>query len=44
MQMGAEIRVSVADIDSDPLLRRYWPPSTSVRRGSSSETDFSITD
>ena len=40
MQMGAEIRVSIADVDSDPLLNWYWPPSASVHRGSYSETNF----
>ena len=44
MQMGAEIIVSIVDVDSDPLLSRYWPPSTSVYRGSYLETDFSTTD
>ena len=44
MQMGAEIRMSIADVDSDLLLSRYWPPTTSVRRGSYSETDCATTD
>ena len=44
LQMGAEICVSVADVDSDPLLDGYWPPSTFVHRGSCSEADFSTTD
>ena len=44
VQMGAEIRVSIADFDSDPLLSRYWHPSTSVRRGSCSETDSTTMD
>ena len=44
MQIGAEIRVSVADVDLDPLLTQYWPPGTSVHCGSCSGTDFSPTD
>ena len=44
MQMGAEIRVFVADVDSDPLVSHYWPPSMFVHRASCSETDFSTTD
>ena len=44
MQMGAEVRVSIADVDSDPLLNRYWPPSISVHHGSCTETDFSTMD
>ena len=40
MQIGAEIRVSVAEVDSDLLLSQYWSPSTFVHRGSCSETDF----
>ena len=42
LQMGAEIRQSVADVDTDSLLSQNWPPSTSVRHGSCrscSETD-----
>ena len=35
LQMGAEIRVSVADVDMDSLLSQNWPPSTLVRHGSS---------
>ena len=27
MQMGAEIRQSVADVDTDSLLSQNWPPS-----------------
>ena len=42
--MGAEIRVSIVDVDSDPLLSWYWPPSTFVHSGSYSETDFSTID
>ena len=44
LQMGAEIRVSITDVDLDLLLSRYWPPSTFVGNGSCSETDFSTTD
>ena len=46
MQMGAEIRVSVADVDTDPLLSQNWPPSTSIRHGSCKsylETDSATT-
>ena len=43
MQVGAKIRVSVADVGSDPLLSWYWPPNTSVHRGSYSETDSATT-
>ena len=34
VQTGAEIRVSVADVDTDSLLSQNWPPSTLVRHGS----------
>ena len=34
VQIGAEIRVSVADVDTDSLLNHNWPPSTLVRHGS----------
>ena len=44
VQISAEIHVSIADVDSDPLLSQCWPPSTSVHRGSYSETDFFTTD
>ena len=47
VQIGAEIRVSVADIDTDSLLSQNWPPSTLVRHGSCkscSETDSATTD
>ena len=44
VQMRAEIRVSIADVDLDPYLNRYWPPSTSVHRGSCSETDSATRD
>ena len=44
MQIGAEIRVSLADVDSDPLLSQYWPPNTSIRHGSCSKNDFAIMD
>ena len=44
VQINAEIRVFIADIDSDPSLSQYWPPSTYVCCGSCSKTDFSTTD
>ena len=47
VQMGAEIRQSVADVDTDSLLSQNWPPSTLVRHGSCrscSETDSATTD
>ena len=44
LQMGAEIRVFIADVDSDPFLIRYWPPNTIVHRGSYLETDSSTMD
>ena len=47
LEMDAEIRVSIADVDTDPLLTRYWPPSTLVRHGSYrsySEIDSTTTD
>ena len=47
VQMGAEIRVSVADVDTDSLLSQNWPPSTLVRHGSyrsCSETESATTD
>ena len=34
VQIAAEIRVSMADVDTDSLLSQNWPPSTSVRHGS----------
>ena len=34
VQTDAEIRVSVADVDTDSLLSQNWPPSTLVRHGS----------
>ena len=34
VQTGAEIRVSVADVDTDSLLSQNWPPNTLVRHGS----------
>ena len=34
VQMGAEIRQSVADVDTDSLLSQNWPPSTLARLGS----------
>ena len=44
LQMGAETRVSIVDVDIDPLLSWYWPPSTFVHCGSCLETDSSTTD
>ena len=44
MQMGAEIRQSLADVDTDSLLNENWPPSSSVRWRSCSETDSATTD
>ena len=44
MQIGAEICVSIVDVDLDPLLTQYWPPSTFVRCGSYLETDFANID
>ena len=47
LEMGAEIRVSIAEVDTDPLHSQNWPPSTSVRYGSCrsySETDSATTD
>ena len=38
-QMGAGIRQSVADVDTDSLLSQNWPPSPPVRGRSCSETD-----
>ena len=43
MQVGAKIRMSIADVGSDPLLSWYWPPSTSIHRGSCSETNSATT-
>ena len=34
VQIGAEIRQSVADVDTDSLLSQNWPPSTLVHHGS----------
>ena len=34
VQTGAEIRVSIADVDTDSLLSQNWPSSTLVRHGS----------
>ena len=31
VQMGAGIRQSVADVDTDSSLSQNWPPSTLVR-------------
>ena len=47
VQMGAEIRQSMADVDADSLLSQNWPPSTLVRHGSyrsCSETESATTD
>ena len=34
VQTGAEIRVSVAAVDTDSLFSQNWPPNTLVRHGS----------
>ena len=34
LQIGAEIRKSVADVDTDSLLNQNSPPNTFVRHGS----------
>ena len=34
VQIDAEIRQSMADVDMDSLLSQNWPPSTLVRHGS----------
>ena len=44
MQMGAEIRQSMADVDTDSLLSQNWPPSPSIRWRSCSETESATTD
>ena len=44
MQMGAEIRQSVPDVDTDSLLSQNWPPSPSLRWRSCSETESATTD
>ena len=47
VQIGAEIRQSVADVDTDSLLSQNWPPSTLVRHRSyrsCSETESATTD
>ena len=44
VQMGAEIRQSVADVDTDSLLSQNWPPSPSIRWRSYSETESATTD
>lgn len=44
MQIRAEIRQSVADVDSDLSLSQYWPLSTFVRHGNWSESDFATMD
>ena len=44
MQMGVGIRQSVADVDTDSLLRQNWPPSPPVRWRSCSETDSATTE
>ena len=33
MQIGVEIRQSMAGVDTDSLLSQNWPPSTLVRFG-----------
>ena len=44
MQMGAGIRQSVADVDTDSLLSQNWPPSPQVHGRSCSETDSATTE
>ena len=47
VQMGAEIRQSVVDADTDSLLSQNWLPSTLLRHGSyksCSETESATTD
>ena len=47
VQMGAEIRQSVADVDTDSLLSQNWPPNTLIRHWSCrsySETESTTTD
>ena len=45
MQMGAEIRQSVTDVNTDSLLSQNWPPSPSkIRWRSCSETESATTD
>ena len=44
VQMGAEIRQSMADMDMDSLLSQNWPPSPSIRWRSCSETESATTD
>ena len=34
VEIGAEIRVSMADVHTDSLLSQNWPPSTLVRHES----------
>ena len=34
VQIGAKIRQSMADVNTDSLLSQNWPPNTSVRHGS----------
>ena len=34
VQIGAETRQSIADVNTDSLLSQNWPPSTLVRHGS----------
>ena len=47
LEMGVEIRVSVADVDTDLLLSHNWPPNALVHHGSCksySETHFATPD
>ena len=44
MQMGVGIRQSIADVDTDSLLRQNWPPSPPIRWRSCSETDSATTE
>ena len=47
VQMGAGIRQSMANVDTDSLLSQNWPPSTLVRHRSCkscSETESATTD
>ena len=47
VQMGAEIRQYVVDVDTDSLLSQNWPPNTLVCHGSCrscSKTESATTD
>ena len=44
VQMGAGIRQSVADVDTDSLLSQNWPPNPPVHWRSCSETDSATTE